>query len=229
MRKQVLLFGFLLVAGFTAMTQASVKKTVADRLLEHGPAARARLAPAFARAELAYPPDRITLIGLKEEGVLELWAARADGPWKRVQTYPILRQSGGPGPKLREGDRQVPEGFYRIESLNPNSRYHLSLRLDYPSAEDLRQAKADGRDQPGSDIMIHGKAVSIGCLAMGDPAIEEIFVLAADSGIGKIAVLLCPLDFRRSDLPAGPSPRPDWVGERYRRLREALAAFDAAP
>ncbi len=211
------------------MTQASARKTVSDRLREVGPAARARLAPAFDQAELAYPPRRVTLIGLKDEGVLEVWAADAAGPWRHLHTYPILRQSGGPGPKLREGDLQVPEGFYRIESLNPNSRYHLSLRLNYPSPDDLRHAQAEGREQPGSDIMIHGKAVSIGCLAMGDPAIEELFVLAADTGIGNIRVLLCPLDFRRRELPDGMPARPAWVGERYRHLREALAVFPSSP
>ncbi|NJN46820.1 MAG: L,D-transpeptidase family protein [Candidatus Competibacteraceae bacterium] len=95
--------------------------------------------------------------------------------WQPIKHYPVLAASGTLGPKLCEGDRQVPEGIYRIKSLNPNSAYHLSLELDYPNAFDLRQAERDGRNNPGSAICIHGKAVSVGCLAMGDTAIEELY------------------------------------------------------
>jgi murein L,D-transpeptidase YafK len=113
-----------------------------------------------------------TLIGLKAEKRLELWAPDAAGRPRLIKTYPILAASGGAGPKLREGDRQVPEGLYAIESLNPNSRFHLSLRIDYPNAADRRRAQAEARTGLGGDIMIHGSNVSIGCLAMGDPAAE---------------------------------------------------------
>ena len=75
-----------------------------------------------------------------------------------------------------EGDKQVPEGFYRIELLNPNSRYHLSLRVNYPNADDIERAREDRRDllNLGGDIMIHGGAESIGCIAIGNPAIEHL-------------------------------------------------------
>lgn len=91
----------------------------------------------------------------------------------------MLAASGGPGPKLREGDLQVPEGVYRLTAFNPNSSYHLSLRVDYPNAEDRAAedravARSDRRTSLGGDIFIHGKAVSIGCLAIGDPGIEEL-------------------------------------------------------
>jgi len=71
-----------------------------------------------------------------------------------VADYRITAASGTAGPKLREGDRQVPEGIYRIVGLNPNSRYHLSMKLDYPNAFDRHQAARDGRARPGSDIFI---------------------------------------------------------------------------
>ena len=80
--------------------------------------------------------------------------------------------SGRLGPKLKEGDRQVPEGLYRVESLNPNSRYHLSLRVNYPNEQDKSYGRLDGRNNLGTDIMIHGKDCSIGCLAMGDPSCD---------------------------------------------------------
>ena len=69
--------------------------------------------------------------------------------------YPILAASGVLGPKLREGDKQVPEGIYGAEALNPNSKFHLSIRLNYPNTFDRRMAQSDGRTQLGGDIMIH--------------------------------------------------------------------------
>ncbi len=89
------------------------RKSVEDRVREFGPLVRARLAPCFDRAGVGYPPARVTLVGLKQERVLEVWvSARADGASpKLLKRYPILGASGRLGPKLREGDRQVPEGL----------------------------------------------------------------------------------------------------------------------
>ncbi len=136
------------------------QRTVNEVLSWFGPAARSRWSVHFEKAGVPYPPTAVTLLGLKEEGRLEVWA---DGRF--VRSYPILGQSGVAGPKLREGDRQVPEGVYRIIGLNPNSSYHLSMELNYPNDEDLAQARLDGRDHPGSEIFIHGSNQSIGCLA----------------------------------------------------------------
>lgn len=201
------------------------RASVADRLAEYGPAARTRLAPAFAAAGVAYPPARLILVGLKDEMRLEVWAADAAGPFRFVHVYPILAASGELGPKLREGDLQTPEGLYKIEALNPNSRFHLSLRLNYPNEFDLYHARREGRSAPGSDIMIHGAAVSIGCLAMGDPAIEELFTLTAETGRENVRVILSPADFRtRGDFQPGPDA-PPWTAELYAEIRRELAAL----
>jgi hypothetical protein len=200
--------------------------TVASRVAEYGPAARTRLAPAFARAGVAYPPRAVTLVGLKDEARLDVYAGSRRDAQAFVTSYPILAASGGPGPKLREGDGQVPEGVYRIESLNPNSRFHLGLRVAYPNADDRRRAAADGRRRLGGDIMIHGNAVSIGCLAMGDIVAEELFVLAADTGLAGIAVILAPHDLRRRPAPAS-AGLPSWVPNRYADIRTALSALPA--
>ncbi|MBE0535470.1 MAG: hypothetical protein IH624_07345 [Phycisphaerae bacterium] len=109
--------------------QAEVVGTVEDRVGQYGPAVRGRLRPAFRQAAIAYPPARIALIIIKEEKRLEVWGAGRSGEHRFVKAYPILGASGRLGPKLREGDLQVPEGIYGIESLNPNSRFHLSLRI----------------------------------------------------------------------------------------------------
>ncbi|OQC59636.1 MAG: hypothetical protein BWX54_00551 [Verrucomicrobia bacterium ADurb.Bin018] len=204
------------------------RKTIRDRLAQYGGGARARLAPYFAVANLPYPPRRLALVGLKAERQLQVWAAAANGPWVHLRDYPIRGMSGTLGPKLREGDRQVPEGLYRVESLNPNSRYHLALRVNYPNDHDRRRGREDGRTALGSDIMIHGNTCSIGCLAMGNEAAEDLFVLAAETGVENIAVILSPVDFRARDLPADTPLLPPWAGELYAAIRQELHALGGA-
>ena len=199
--------------------------TTTERLATCGASVRSRLAPAFEAAGVPYPPTSFTLIGLKAEKRLELWAPDAAGRPRLVKAYPVLAASGGAGPKLREGDRQVPEGLYGIESLNPNSRFHLSLRMDYPNAADRRRAQAEGRTGLGGDIMIHGSDVSIGCLAMGDSAAEELFVLAALTGPKNIRVILSPVDFRRKDEVGLTSSLPAWVPDLYAEIKAELARY----
>jgi len=152
------------------MVKDAGKKSTADRLEQYGPAARARLQPFFAAAGIAYPPARVVVAGLKQEKVLEVYARGTNQAPAFVRSYPILAASGKPGPKLREGDEQVPEGVYPVEFLNPNSKFHLALRLGYPNDLDRAQAAKEGRENLGGDIMIHGSSISVGCLAMGDPA-----------------------------------------------------------
>jgi murein L,D-transpeptidase YafK len=134
----------------------------------------------------------------------------------------VQAASGGPGPKLREGDRQVPEGLYKLLWLNPNSSYHLSMKLDYPNAFDRGKGRADGRTRLGGDIFIHGRAASIGCLAMGDPAIEELFTLVAEVGVGNVRVTIAPHDLRRRPAP---TDGPAWVRELYEALAPEVARF----
>ncbi|MBE6383114.1 MAG: hypothetical protein E7049_08920 [Lentisphaerae bacterium] len=121
--------------------------------------------------------------------------------WKAPRIYPMTAFSGTLGTKLREGDGQIPEGIYGIEYLNPNSSYYLSLKVTYPNASDRARAKADGRTNLGGDIMIHGKAVTIGCVPVGDDAIEDIFYLASAVGIKNISVVIAPYDMRKGRKP----------------------------
>ena len=118
--------------------------------------------------------DPVFLRAFKEEGILELWM-RPSGASRFVlfQSYPIAAQSGELGPKLLEGDGQVPEGFYQVSrsAMKPDSRFHLAFNIGYPNAYDR------AHDRTGSFIMIHGSFVSIGCLAMTDEKIEEIYTL----------------------------------------------------
>lgn len=133
-----------------------------------------------------YPPKTLFIRAFKQERELEIWAGARK--LRLIKTYPILAASGVLGPKLQRGDRQVPEGWYHINRFNPKSRFHLSLGLNYPNEAD--QIRSAGRD-PGDDIFIHGSNKSIGCLAMGDLAIEEIYGLARDMK-SRIQVFILP-------------------------------------
>lgn len=110
---------------------------------------------------------------LGEAGLLEVWV-RAGERYRRFRSYRICYFSGELGPKIRQGDGQAPEGFYFVtpSQMNPSSRYHLSFNLGYPNAYD----RAHGRT--GSALMVHGSCVSIGCYAMTNPLIDEIWTIA---------------------------------------------------
>lgn len=198
-------------------------RTVAEIVDIYNKPVTKRLKPHFEKAGVAYPPEKITLLAIKDEKALEVWAS--DGSVHRyIHTYEIKKASGKSGPKLREGDRQVPEGIYRVVGLNPKSAYHLSMKLNYPNAFDLYYAKKEGRNRPGANIFIHGKAYSIGCLAMGDPAIEELFVLADFVGIDNISVIIAPSDPRKKKLQAG-IKSPLWVNWLYMDIEDQFLKY----
>ena len=202
-------------------------RTIEQVLVALGPSVERRLRPAFERAGLPWIPRNLTLVAFKAERRLELYASGGGEKPKFVLAYPVLAASGAAGPKLREGDKQVPEGFYRIELLNPNSRYHLSLRVNYPNADDLERAREDGRDLStlGGDIMIHGGSASIGCLAIGDPAIEELFVLAARAGLDNVRLIIAPRDSRQGNTTPALENVPAWTAELHDRLRREIGKF----
>jgi hypothetical protein len=130
---------------------------------------------------------QIVIIAYKDPGVLNIY--NNGTLW---DTFAMTAKSGKPGPKLRDGDRQIPEGIYSICALNPNSSYYLSLKISYPNREDQSRSHALGIHDLGGDIYIHGKDVSIGCLAIGDDAIEKVFYAVARSSQGPAQVLIAP-------------------------------------
>lgn len=159
----------------------------------------------------------------KEEAELELWVQDGDDRFALFRSYPICNYSGDLGPKLREGDRQSPEGIYRVGqgALNPNSAFHLSFNLGFPNAYDRSQGRT------GSFLMVHGDCVSVGCYAMTDPAIEEIYVLAEAAlraGQGAFAVHAFPFRMTPERMVAAQSH--PWI-EFWRELLPIYAAFEA--
>ncbi|MEY4564763.1 MAG: hypothetical protein RLZZ618_4040 [Pseudomonadota bacterium] len=206
---------------------ASAAYTVDDRMADFGTPVLKRLAGHFRRAGVDYPPEDLAYLVFKDTKRLEVYARPAkERAWRFIKRYPILAASGELGPKLREGDNQVPEGLYRIEAFNPNSRFHVSLRLNYPNEFDRRMARADKRTRLGSDIMIHGNAVSIGCVAMGDSAAEELFAMAVLATRDHVQVIISPTDFRQKRR-APLRHDGGWVTDLYEDLRVALRPFPA--
>jgi murein L,D-transpeptidase YafK len=162
--------------------------------------------PLPAKATKELPPELLSLLRqkkmpkhspilvriFKEEAELEVWKQDATGHFQIVKIFPICRWSGDLGPKLHEGDRQAPEGFYTItpELMNPNSSFYLSINTGFPNSFD----KANIRD--GSLLMIHGDCWSRGCYAMTDEQISEIYALARDSLLGRPSFQVQAYPFR---------------------------------
>lgn len=165
----------------------------------------------------------LALLAFKKERRLELWK-ESGGKWRWVRSYPFTAFSGKLGPKLREGDRQIPEGVYAIQGLNPNSTYHLSMQIDYPNAFDRLQAGQEGRTNLGGEIFIHGSEVTIGCIPVGNAGIEELFYVVASNGPKHTRVIIAPVDFRKGE-PAPKIAGIDWEAELYARIRAALGPF----
>jgi L,D-transpeptidase catalytic domain len=205
-----------------------IGRSLQQRLKQISPSAMPRLAAKFEAAKASWPPSEIALVAIKDKKVLELYTRSETGSWTFIHRYRVLAASGASGPKLRRGDRQVPEGVYRISYLNPNSHYHVSLRINYPNRFDRKMAAQDGRHDLGGDIMIHGKRSSAGCLAMGDKAAEELFVLAAQVGLPKIRVIIAPTDLRTTQLPPGRNG-PSWLPKLYAEVASAMSEFKAPP
>ena len=157
----------------------------------------------------------------KLESELEIWMQK-DGRYRKFATYPICLWSGRVGPKLREGDRQAPEGFYAVtkEELNPNSRWHRSFSLGFPNAFD----RALGRT--GSFIMVHGGCQSVGCFAMTNNVVDEIWRLvtaALDQGQPAFNVQVFPFRMTEKNLAArkGDQWSPFWAD-----LKKGYDAFE---
>lgn len=158
----------------------------------------------------------------KREFELEVWLKR-DGRFHRFATYPICMWSGRLGPKLKQGDRQSPEGFYTVDAkaLNPNSKYHLSFNLGFPNTFD----RAHGRT--GSYLMVHGACGSIGCYAMTDTVIDEIWTLvtsALKSGQDQFQVQVFP--FRMTDTNMARHGEYD-AAPFWRQLKQGHDLFEA--
>jgi murein L,D-transpeptidase YafK len=182
----------------------------------------------YRAAHVNYPGE-VFVRWLKHEASLELWARNGTEAFRLVAAWPILASSGKPGPKRRQGDYQVPEGFYEIDRFHRDSLFHLSLGLNYPKESDrlLSDPKA-----PGGDIFIHGKDGSVGCAPIGDEAIEELYLAALDArtaGQQRFAVHIFPARMTGAEWDTFAAPycngRPELI-QFWETLRPAYEAFE---
>ena len=165
----------LLIAAATAVGLAGCSQVVPPHMKPIPAEAKALLAQKNMREDA---PIMVRIF--KEENELEIWKAKDDGRFHHFKTYPICNWSGGLGPKYKIGDKQAPEGFYKVSAklMNPNSAFHLSFNLGFPNAFD----KAHNRT--GKYLMVHGDCRSAGCYAMTDALIEEIYAMAREAFTG---------------------------------------------
>jgi len=155
--------------------------------------------------------DPIFIRIFKTEKILELWIKK-DDKFYLVQTYPICAYSGALGPKLKQGDKQSPEGFYTItkNQLKPNSKYHLALNIGFPNQYDKYQ------NRTGTYLMIHGKCSSTGCYAIRNKPIEEVYKMvqsALENGQSEIQVHIFPFKMTEKNMKQHTSSiwYPFWV------------------
>jgi murein L,D-transpeptidase YafK len=173
-------------------------------------------------AGLTYPVGEVYLRAFKKEKVLELWAGEAHQPLKLVKSYPFCAASGDLGPKRREGDLQVPEGFYELQSFNPQSNFHLSLQVSYPNASD--RVLSDPK-KPGGAIYIHGNCASIGCIALQDEPIEEVYLFALDAKVRRIPIHIFPQRLDEAGVKEGESSA---HAAFWKQLAPGYALFEAS-
>jgi murein L,D-transpeptidase YafK len=150
----------------------------------------------FKEKGLDWPAKYMYVRAFKAERQLEVWV-KGDytEAFQLFKVYKVCATSGTFGPKRKEGDKQIPEGFYYINEFNPNSNYHLALGLNYPNASDVILSD---HQKPGGDIYIHGNCVTIGCLPITDSLIEQVYYMASvvkDQGQDFIPVHIYPLRY----------------------------------
>ena len=214
-----------------AMSYSMGKKLDWDQAIDnaiarYGLRTEPKLKQFFSQADVAYPPKEVALLAFKKERQIELWAREnSEKKWKQIHTYPLTAFSGRLGPKLQAGDHQIPEGVYHLTSFNPYSSYHLSMMVSYPNNFDRLQAIKDGRRKLGGDIFLHGKSLSVGCLAVGDYAIDQLFLLARRVGLSHVKVIIAPNDLRKEKPATANFAQPRWLSELYNQIATALSEF----
>lgn len=147
----------------------------------------------FAKMETSYPPEEICLVAYKKERTLQLWARpETSDTFTFIKQYDFTAFSGQLGPKRQRGDLQIPEGYYHINHFNPYSNFHLSMKISYPNKSDSILGM---HGSLGNEIRIHGSSVTIGCIPIGDEAIEELYTICVDlksTGQTRIPVYIFP-------------------------------------
>lgn len=204
-------------------------KTVEDRIAETRAAFVGGIGGDLRNRGLPYAPNAVTVVFFKDQKILHIYAGNSRRELFYIKSFKVQGASGTFGPKVRENDFQVPEGIYTLDALNPNSSFYLSMRVSYPNSQDIYWAKPENRRRMGYDIFIHGSSGSVGCIAVGDEAIAELFHLAAITDYTQWKLLLAPVDFRAEPFPIEPMKRNPWVYYRYKELKAELTKLPTVP
>ncbi len=218
--------GLLLPVELQAMApKRNWEQAIDHAVMRYGIRTEPELKKYFYQAHVSYPPKDVAMLAFKKEKKLELWAKDEQNAWHFIHTYPLTASSGNLGPKLREHDRQIPEGVYRLTMFNPYSQMHLSMQINYPNQFDRMHAMRDGRTRLGGDIFLHGKDLSVGCLAIGDHAIDQIFTLVRRVGLAHTKVIIAPNDLRTQKPLTKRIAQPRWIDELYHEISTELGMF----
>lgn len=181
-----------------SFAQASLAQLSTPRVLDARSSKDAILQREFEKRCLNYPPQEVFFRGFKKEGIIELWVKGNNGEFVKFKEYPICYSSGSLGPKRKQGDLQVPEGFYYISEFNPVSSYFLSMKISYPNQSDRIYG---GGYALGGDIYIHGDCVTEGCLPMTNDKIKELYWLslqAFNNGQTQVPIHIFPYKFNNT-------------------------------
>ncbi|WP_099909028.1 L,D-transpeptidase family protein [Legionella massiliensis] len=216
---------FVFVPSFSMAPKLNWDTAVDKAIIKYGLRTEPELKRYFANAHVNYPPKEVALLAFKKERHMELWARDENQSWRYIHTYPLTAFSGRLGPKLKERDGQIPEGIYRLTTFNPFSSMHLSMMINYPNNYDRLQASKDGRRNLGNNIFLHGKSMSVGCLAVGDRAIDQLFLLARRVGLSQIRVIIAPNDLRKDKPATATFAQPRWLPDLYKQISLALNSF----
>ena len=201
-----------MLIGHRAKALCMGRKTIEDRVV------RIEASKPWVADMAKNAGGKLAVLVFKHERMVEVHAPG----WTEPRRYPMTGFSGTLGPKLCEGDGQIPEGVYGVEYLNPNSSFHLSLKVSYPNVSDKERAATDGRTNLGGDIMIHGGNATVGCIPIGDDAIEELFCVVAEVGKNNVSVIIAPYDMRngrQKELETAPQP---WYGTLCDEIAKSL-------
>lgn len=196
--KKLILFFTATVISISAFSQMAFEESPKRYFKALSPFAKVEdsLKAEFKEKGLEWPAKYMYLRAFKAERQLEVWV-KSDyaEAFQLFKVYKVCATSGTFGPKRKEGDKQIPEGFYYINEFNPNSNYHLALGLNYPNSSD---AILSDHQKPGGDIYIHGNCVTIGCLPITDSLIEQVYHMASvvkEQGQDFIPVHIYPLRY----------------------------------
>jgi hypothetical protein len=220
-------FGFAVPFGFAAEKPVPLGLTVEQAIRKFGPDAKNRLLPYFEHSNVPYPPDHLYLVCLKSEELLLVFAQDSKGKMKQIRSYSIVSNSGVSGPKLKEGDLQIPEGFYKITGLDAMT--HLAMWVNYPNAIDKLHARTDRRTNLGGYIQIHAGVYSTGCIVISNDDMAELLSVAYAIGYKNVDLLVAPCNLLDRAPDVDFKKQPKWLPGLYQQIKDELRRFPVAP